>query len=49
MLLERHGQDMQNARAEYDQCMEEGRWEQHGSILFVLVDCEFLPPVKVEP
>ena len=48
MLLERHGLDMDKARAEYDRCLGEGLWEQHGSTLFVLVDCEFTPPVKVE-
>ena len=48
-LMERHGGDTVGAKAEYEACVEQGLWEEHAGVVFVLMDVEWIQEaLKVE-
>ena len=47
-LLERHGCVVQKAKAEYENCMHEGLWEEHSHVLYLMVDVEWAPRVRMK-
>ena len=47
-LLKRHEGDAQKAKAEYDNCMLIGLWEEHSHVLYLMVDVEWVPTVRMK-